>query len=321
MVSSPIADAPAGAGRARLEFWVRAALVLVALTLGVFVYLGLRPGGSLPARVYQTAPFAIAPLAMIVGVLGVFRAVRRPPLLSPGRLLGFFAVAIVMVTITYPHPYPSSYASAPSSVAFRLPFTGEWTVRWGGRERWHNALAVLPDRCFGYHFVRTNDQGLTGVETPEGSLAARQQVFAPAAGEVVGRFSYGEAGRGGETGEHLVLRVAPGTYLYIGPLAADTIVVPVGASVVAEQFLGHVDPAGSTFLTPEPHIAVHLQDSPDPYRGEGIPMRFRAYRAGSTSVDVGEPRGGVGPDGTHTGQRVQAVGELPELAPGAMSED
>ena len=303
------------AGRRELWVWLAYAC-FIALGAVVF-YLGLRPGGVTPVRVYMEGRIALALVALALLAFGCVRSLVKRPFLQGGRLRALLALSIVVGVSNYPFPYPSSHEGKPSSVPFRLPVEGEWVTFWGGEAKETNRLAAfLPDRRWGLHLVRA-EGGVTHTgsgERAEDYLAWDQPVLAPAAGEVVAvrdgepEVQPGRLWQQGEPlGNHVVLRVAEGEYCFLAHLRAGTIPLAVGDSVRAGDLVGHVGCSGQMTLTPEPHVALHLQDTPEPKRGEPIPWAFHGYLADGRPVEAGLPRGGVGADGELLGQRVEAM--------------
>ncbi len=49
---------------------------------------------------------------------------------------------------------------------------------------------------------------------------------------------------------------------------------------------------------------LHLQDTPEPWLGEGIPFHFHGYRQDRRLVERGMPRGGRG-EGRYRGERIE----------------
>src|SRR5690606_2852646 len=93
-------------------------------------------------------------------LFGLARSALRRPVLQRGRLGAMLALAAAVWLTAYPLAYPSSFEGRPSAVRFRLPFGGgglsegaSWTVRWGGGRGPQSALALQPDRRFGFDLV------------------------------------------------------------------------------------------------------------------------------------------------------------------------
>jgi hypothetical protein len=284
--------------------------VLFALALA---YLGLRPGGVGPLVVYMEGRLALALCALAVLAWGAVVSLRRRPLLRPGRARALFALALVIGVANYPFPYPSSHEHLPSAVRFRLPVDGEWVVVWGGERKADNRLAAfLPDRRWGMHLVVERD-GATWAGDPDDPAAYPafgREVLAPAAGRVVvvqdGEPDHSPRRREGSAlGNHVVLEIAPGEYCFLAHLQQGSIRVAVGDEPALGQPLARVGSSGRMVLTPQPHVAIHLQDTSVPLRGEGIPWAFSGYESGGRRVGRGLPCGGVGAGGELLGERVR----------------
>lgn len=295
----------------RREWWVWFAYGIGATCAAVFLYLGLRPGGMGPVLAYVYGRTLLFLLSALVLVLGLFLSLLRRPVLQRGRLGGFLALGATVWFSAYPLAYPSSHEKAPSATTFRLPFEGEWTTRWGGSKGPQNALVLHPDRRFGFDFLRCDSEGRSG--DGRRSLCRGSSVLAPAAGEVVAVHDgepdapFGEYPGGEEPyGNHVILRVAEGEYLFLIGLEEGSVSVGEGDTVGPGDFVGRVGFTSRSALTPEAHLGVHLQDTPRLRRGEGIPMRFEGYLRGDRTVERGTPQGGYR-GGLNVGERVTAA--------------
>lgn len=246
------------ARREGFEPWAFAAFSVAAATAGLFLYLGLRPGGAGPVLAYRLGLLLIGWLAAVGMLLALVWSLRRRPVLQRRRVWPLSALGASLWLCSLPIAYPSSYEGRFSATRFRLPFEGEARVRFGGDDARENPLVFDPSRCFGFAFERTAGGAL--------------RVVAPAAGEVVARTT----GRGGEI---LVLATAPGEWCLLGGLEGASLTVTVGARVEAGTPLGE---------SPGP-LYIHLQDAPDPGRGEGIPLRFHAYQVHGRTAESGVP--------------------------------
>lgn len=278
-------------GRGGLEPWSWVALALGGLTLGSYLVLGLRPGAPLGPWIHLRGTLFCGLACMAMLAFGIAWSLLHRPVLARRRIVPFLVLAVCVWLASAPIPYPSSHAQKPSSVAFRLPFQGRWRVRWGGERRAENALALLPDRRYGFAF-----EPLPPAPEDPPSEHPPGTVLAPAAGVVVS--AEGEQPDGAPRGERsrlgntLVLEVAPGEYLVLGDLAAGSLRVAPGERVEAGQELARLGDSAVRTL-PEPALLVHLQDDPRPGHGEGIPLRFRDYLVGGRVVAAGVPRGGL----------------------------
>lgn len=319
--------APATPRTERPEAWALAAFAIALLALGCVLYLLGRPGGRGPIAVYRVAPIALPLAAFLVLAFALAQSLVRRPFLQRRRILPFLCLVAVAGAPQLPLPYPTPHEGRPSSTCFRLPVDGAWTVVWGGEDLDANRLARFePDRRYGMHLVVERD-GRTHAgdgSRPEDYHAFGQAVLAPCDATVVRASDGAPDGAIGTRsteepfGNHLVLEVAPAEFLFLTQLRAGSLAVAPGARVAAGEKLAEVGSSGWSAVTPEPHLALHLQDTPEPHRGEAIPWRFCSYRSGGVPVARGLPRGGVGRAraGSGAGARLgELVGERVEHEP------
>lgn len=321
--TAPRASAPADFDEAlqrhkhaRLEAWAVVAWIIGLLFLSLLVYLGLRPGGRGPVLAYNLGRDVLMLLAMITLLVGLAWSVLHRPFLQRRRLFPGLCLCAVIGVAEYPFPYPSSHEGHESGVCMRLPVEGEWTVFWGGETKEESLLAAyFADRRWGLDLIVT-ENGLS--HTGDG-LSARdyfaygKSVLAPAAGTIVHVSDRAPDSQPGQYdsrieafGNYIVLEVAPTEFVFLCHLMQGSITVREGERVSAGVELGRVGSSGYSTVTPQPHLAIHMQDTPLPGRGEAVPWRFCDYSADGQHVTRGLPRGGIGRDGVFRGQRVQA---------------
>ena len=299
----------------RFEAWAWCAFAVLLAFLVWLVYLGARPGGRGPLLAYTLGPLVLTLAALGVLVFAALWSATHRPLFQRRRLLPFLSLVAVLGAPQFPFPYPTSHAGRPSRVDFRLPVEGEWTVVWGGLESEHNRLAAfLPDRRFGLDLVVTRDGRSHEGDgrDPRAYFAFDQPVLAPA-DATVARVRDGEEDGAiwspsarEPFGNHVVLEVAPGEYVFLAHLRAGSIRVAPGEAVRAGAEIARVGSSGWSKLTPEPHLALHLQDSPEARAGEAIPWSVVDYEEDAVAVERGLPRGGIARDGRFLGARVRA---------------
>jgi len=298
------------------ELWARLAWVPLVAFVAAMIYLGSRPGGTGPIFVYMKGRLLIGLASFVLFVWGLIAGIRRRPLLQRRRMRAFVIVVLVLVVSNYPFPYPSSRENRPSRVEFRLPVEGEWVVLWGGEEKDENRLAgFYPDQRWGMHLVREVDgvthkgDGARG----EDHHCHGEPVLAPAGGTVV-RVIDGIAddeslmASSEPFGNHLVIEVAEGEFLFLTQLLAGSLIPEIEERVERDQVVGRVGASGFSPVSPMPHLGLHLATSPVPGEGEGIPWAFDYVSAG-VHVEAGFPSGGVGRDGALLGARVSTMGD------------
>ena len=176
---------------------------------------------------------------------------------------------------------PDPKAGYRTRTTLRFPLAGEWFVFWGGDTRRTNYHVVAPAQRHAYDLVVWRD-GSThrGTGTANADYWAwGQRVVAPAAGEVVAAVdgiadSQPLTGAGNETdpaGNHVLIDVGHGEYVLLAHFQQGSVAVKVGDRVEAGQLLGLT---GSSGNSSEPHLHVHLQDSPVSLEGVGLPLAF-----------------------------------------------
>jgi len=300
---------------------VRLAYGLLALLALAYLYLAARPGGRAPVWLYARGLDLLPLLGLAVLALGLWTSSRRRPVLQRGRGAAFACLAVVVgsASVRLHFPYPSSRERRPSAVRFRLPVEGAWQVLWGGERAEHNRLATLsPDRRFALVLVKPEDQEARS-EDARDHAAWGEVVVAPAAGRVVvvrdgvpdetgAPGGPGVPGGGlAYSGNYVVLRVAEGEYLFLTHLLSGSIEVREGRSVEAGDWIARAGQSGFDPVAPLPHVALHLQTTPDERWGEGVPFFVFDYQADGSGVSRGVPRGGLGPGGRWSGQNVRQV--------------
>jgi murein DD-endopeptidase MepM/ murein hydrolase activator NlpD len=175
---------------------------------------------------------------------------------------------------------------------------GPVAVLQGGATPEVNYHVAYPDQRWAYDLgVRVN--GLLhrdGGENLEDYYAYGKPVFAPADGVVV-RSHDGEPdqdirqGRFASVmpGNHIVLEVGPGEFLFMGHFQPRSVRVRAGDRVTAGQQIAAV---GNSGRSPFPHMHMHLQDSDVLSWAEGIPLLFHDYMLDGQHVSEGIPTGG-----------------------------
>lgn len=303
---------PGGTGP---EWWSWLAFSMLGLLLVAFGYLGLRPGGDGPIWVWFYGRFHLSKAALGLLVVGVLWCALRAPFLQRRRGQALVCLVLVVGLAPWPLPYPSSHEGHPSSVAFRLPVDGEWIVTQGGEGRDVNLLSLLThDQRWGLHLVKEGPvPGASDPSEPRRFPSWGQPVLAAAAGVVVrvrdglpdpDRLDLKRDESVPFHGNLVVLQVAEGQFLFTTQLLAGSIEVAEGQPVAAGARLGRVGCSGQLRITIEPHVAVHLQDTPDDLWGEGVPWNLSDFQVDGHRVERGLPRGG-GSRGRLGGEKVR----------------
>jgi murein DD-endopeptidase MepM/ murein hydrolase activator NlpD len=297
--------------------WVRATFALALFHAAVLAVLHARPGLIAVGIWYVEPPLVtLGAAALLASAFLRSRRHRVPP--TSGQLIGYLTVAAIIGSLVAFRTYPSSFDDRPSDVRFRLPLDGPVTVGWGGPTFSVNYHAFMPDQRWAYdlHFANEGRAFRNDGSRLDDYYGYGQPVLAPADGLVrtvhdgdadgpIGQWSFLRA-----AGNHVVLEVAPGEYLFIAHLQPGSILVVPGDRVRAGQAIGRVGNSGNSS---DPHVHLHLQNSLMPYVAEGIPFYFHDYRVGSIHVERGMPYGGRqrtnrNSPASFTGQTVEHAG-------------
>ncbi len=206
-----------------------------------------------------------------------------------------------------------------NKVGYRLPFEGEWMVFSGGMTpRTSHSWDLLGQR-FALDFVQV-DENLArhagkGIRR-EDYYCHGEPILAASDGEVVAvedRISEAPLVGFGVcdfiarnfVGNHVVIQHAEGEYGLYAHLVPGSVPVTPGERVKQGQEIGRCGHSGHSS---EPHLHFHLQDSPDPFGGMGLPVRFDSLEVDGQPVAAGHVMGG---------QRVSnQSGARPEFTPG-----
>jgi hypothetical protein len=240
------------------EPWAFGAFTIAAATVGLYLFLGSRPGGAGPVLAYRFGLLVLGWAAAVGMLVALAWSLRRRPVLQRGRVWPLGALGASLWFCSLPIAYPSSHEGKFSATRFELPFEGPARVRYGGEHKTQNPLVFDPARRFGTGFERTGGAPLT--------------VLAPAAGTLRAR----APGRGGDA---LVLCVGEREFLVLEGIDALSCTLESGAEVAQGERLG---------LAPGV-LYAHLQDAPEAGHGEGIPLRYWSYLADGRAAEAGVP--------------------------------
>jgi len=174
-----------------------------------------------------------------------------------------------------------------------IPFTGEWTVYWGGRTVEQNYHAAYSDQRFALDIVIEID-GKTyetdGVSN-EDYYAFGQPISAPGSGRVVSMANDipdsvpGVLGSPTPLGNHVIIDHGNGEFSFLAHFKQGSVTVAVGDEVTAGQPIAECGNSGNTS---EPHLHYHLQTTEIYSEGEGLPIQFQNYTSNGEAVERGE---------------------------------
>lgn len=292
-----------------VALWPLWALLLLAAHVALLAFLHVRPGRM------AIVPFVVGPvllfgLTVVTVTFAVFDLLyggwRR---LLRGRIVFDVLVlsACVFIALLAYRAYPSSYDGRPATACLALPLEGDIAIMQGGRTVDANYHAGSPAQRYAYDVAIARD-GST--HRGDGYViwdyhAYGQPVLAPMTGIVVAT-SDGDPDQSPSTdawlawrsagGNHIVLEVDDGQYLFLAHLQPGSVRVQPGDRVTVGTPIGRV---GNSGRSGAPHLHLHLQDTPVANRGESIPIDFCGYEVvdwgqswdAAKRVDRGMPTG------------------------------
>lgn len=165
-----------------------------------------------------------------------------------------------------------------------LPFEDRWFVAQGGDTLNVNHHMAVKAQWYGVDFAKVGGPGgraLASVDKPsrlEHFYSWGVPVLAPVEGvvhSVVDTLPDNPLGKKDSTnpaGNHVVIEMKPGTYVFLAHLRKGSIPVKPGDRVSPRQVIGRVGNSGNTDF---PHLHVHVQDTPELNRGQGLNPVFR----------------------------------------------
>ena len=298
-----------------LGLWVWISYGFLVACLGMYLYMGSQPGGANAIWVYRFGRYFLAIGALLFLPIAFFCAWRSQPMITRPRGLAFACLAGTVGIATWPVPYSTPHP--PSTVEFRMPVAGAWRVLIGGRGDQANPLRLIPARCTGLQLVRDVEgapirEGAAVPPTYVDHLAFGEPVSSPCAGTVVRAVGdlpdlpAPERRRSAEIGNHVVLEVGEGEYLYLANLQSGSLQVGVGERVETGQSVARVGASSRANPSSAPHLEVFLASHPDLQHAEGVPWFLFDYVADGVPIRSGVPRGGVARGGAWVGQVIEA---------------
>ncbi|WP_295814159.1 M23 family metallopeptidase [uncultured Nitratireductor sp.] len=203
------------------------------------------------------------------------------------RIEGFYVRRV-------PEASSSAHLDYQTRASLELPFTGDWYVFWGGRTLEQNYHAENQAQRFAYDFIVRED-GSSHVgdgAALEDYYCWDRPILAPADGTVVAQVdglpdqAIGETDAERPAGNHVVLDLGAGEFVFLAHLRRGSVKVEIGDGVRGGDEIGRCGNSGNTS---EPHLHMHMQTTPDLKSGEGLPAQFQNYRADGVLQERGEP--------------------------------
>jgi peptidase M23-like protein len=217
--------------------------------------------------------------------------IRRFPKAGWRNLLARHMVGLIK------RPVQTEFLNYQTQTALHLPFSGEWYVYWGGRSVAQNKHVVARDQRFAYDFMilapgRAGQSYRGPGENNTDYFCFGLPVYAPAEGSVVRAENDvpdntpGEMNAKAPLGNCVILDHGAGEFSFFAHFRCGTVVVLSGESVDCGQLLALCGNSGNSS---EPHLHYHLQNTPVPFRGDGLPAFFVEYVADGKPLSRGEP--------------------------------
>ncbi|MFC4213013.1 peptidoglycan DD-metalloendopeptidase family protein [Pedobacter lithocola] len=162
-----------------------------------------------------------------------------------------------------------------------LPFTGEWTVIWGGDTKTQNYHIESETQKNAFDFVITDDTGRSfknDGKKNEDYYAFGKPIISPVAGTVVlvvngvkdnipGATNHFNAG-----GNTVIVKTSAGEYFVFCHLAHSTIKVREGDKIKQGRFIGK---CGNSGHSSGPHLHFHIQDEENLDTAIGVKAFFK----------------------------------------------
>ena len=183
-------------------------------------------------------------------------------------------------------PAPETFHT---TVSYRLPFQGSWTVLNGGITQATSHTWELPSQRYAYDFLIADAQG-NSFQGPEERLSSfycyGQPILSPAHGIVIAAVDGAPdspvcsprkavCAAKDLRGNYLLLQHRPREYSLLAHLKPGSLLVRQGESVRQGQ---PVAACGNSGNSSEPHLHFQLQDTPDFYTSAGLPIPFSSLR-------------------------------------------
>jgi Peptidase family M23 len=285
----------------RLDAWDRAVPELSALApRRLELRLGQLAGAGLPLVVFATLLLAATRYdhpQLVVAATALMLTAAVTHLVRLRHVRGALHGVLFIAAAGLPWvcgQHASAFENYQTRAALRLPFDGAWSVFWGGRAQWQNYHVIARDQRFAYDFVvRVNGQTARNAgERNDEYYCYGRPILAPAEGRVVVASDRVQDNQPGRTnvqaplGNYVILQLGASEYALLAHLRRGSVRVRAGESVRAGQPIGECGNSGNSS---EPHLHFHLQTTPVPFAGDGLPAQFEAYRADGQRIGRGEP--------------------------------
>jgi len=179
-----------------------------------------------------------------------------------------------------PNPAPTEFLKYKDKSLLRFPLSGEWTIYQGGRTVGENYHSASADERFADDIVLLKDGQLyrTDGKTNADWYGFAQPVFADADGKVVKALdAYDDndplkpSSTNPRYGNTVVIDHGNGEFSMYAHLKRGSVLVKEGQAVKSGQPIGMTGNSGNSPFT---HLHYHLQNTPEWFNGQGLPIAF-----------------------------------------------
>lgn len=203
-------------------------------------------------------------------------------------------IAISCSNDDLPNAYESDYLNYETQTDLEIPFNEEWWVFWGGRDVIENYHVAYREQRFALDIVqKINGSTHSGNgSNNEDYYCFGKRLNAPGNGKIIDVINNIEDNIPGHfnpdvpTGNRVIIDHENGEFSILAHFKKGSIIVSVGDVVIKGQELGK---AGNSGNSSEPHLHYHMQNTADPFDGDGLPAQFQNYFANEVFVERGEP--------------------------------
>lgn len=194
------------------------------------------------------------------------------------------------------------YLNYQTKTDLELPFDDEWYIAVGGRthlEGGHHFITRGSGQRYAYDIAKIVDGSFYSGDgnANEDAYTFGARVNAPGSGKIIAlENNINDNIRPGVinddindsnlAGNYIMIDHLNGEFSLIAHFKKGTITVSVGDNVIKGQEVGK---AGNSGNSTGPHVHYHIQNTPDPLDGIGLPAQFQNYFEDDVLIERGEP--------------------------------
>jgi biotin carboxyl carrier protein len=215
--------------------------------------------------------------------------VSERTLSSRWRKTGLLVIVILLLPVAVSSvmalPEIFRYPADSECILLDLPVRGTWIAAHAGESPVVNQHSQVEAQEYAIDIMCLDEAGdfyRSEGMVPADFVTYGEKIYAPCAGKVVKTENSLEDARIfpdpdslNPAGNHVVIEIQPGRYLFLAHLRKGTVTVQPGDTVRAGEVVGM---AGNSGNTAWPHLHMHIQDMPviDNVNAKAFPFRFRS---------------------------------------------